>query len=902
MKKSLFIIIGLIGLNFYALAAMDLSDPAALHVMHYAAETPTTQTYLGYSCDLSENFAVVGVKGYQSNSGGYIRYRKTPAAKWVVDKQELFPLGQKAYGYDVAIDENTMLVGAPDATVAGLEKVGEVYIERKNTLGQWAYSASITQNVVLAKSYFGRAVAVDGDTVAVGAPGYLSSRGAVYIFTYENNTWSQEAMLLSDLPEVGDKFGGAVALKGDTLVVGARYANGNGVSSGKAFVFKRTNGTWTQVKRWYGPSANDYFGTAVALDEQTVVVGIPKTGGGAVGGVYLFDATDDAFPSILYIAGTAGDSSDFGRAVSVDGNLLAIGAMSAGATDIGEVCIYQYDGSTWQPKRTLPHDGLPDFSRLGWSVAVKRNHVLAGAPFATEDGKANAGCAFMADLSQTWMVNGTESQGQLGARVAMSQTHMITTAPREDTGGKNDSGAAYMYRRKGRNWVLEQKITDPYPAVDNWFGEACDLFRNTLAISAPASSGNNQHSGSLYIYERDGTSWQKKGHASGGRDNCYLGQEVAVGNGVVAMTSYRYRSALDATRSVVIYARNAEGNWRWQDVLYSPNGYGADMEFGSDMAFDGDILIVGASGANTDDGAAFLYKWNGNDWAIRVIISPTTDKERMGASVVAADGVVAIGSPEYSSLKGRIIVYERDDVALENARFFYGPDPQNGDQFGSSIAIAEQGKTLLIGARGREVEGLDRAGVVYVYRKDAAGDWTYDGIIYSPDDGNVAKYDGFGDEIAAAGSSLAVGTKLANLPVGNNAGRTTVVEVTPRVAPADFDGDGITDIGCYYAPGGNWYVFKSATSVLWENKFGYDGTTPFVNDFDGDWITDFGCFDSATANWYGFDSSDGFWSSAFGNVGTQRITGDFDGDGLADIGYFDSSIPMVTGWMITART
>jgi len=62
-------------------------------------------------------------------------------------------------------------------------------------------------------------------------------------------------------------------------------------------------------------------------------------------------------------------------------------------------------------------------------------------------------------------------------------------------------------------------------------------------------------------------------------------------------------------------------------------------------------------------------------------------------------------------------------------------------------------------------------------------------------------------------------------------GSATIFEASPRVAPSDFDGDGITDIGCYAASDGKWFVFKSGGSGFWTTKFGYAGITPFVDDY-----------------------------------------------------------------------
>ena len=108
----------------------------------------------------------------------------------------------------------------------------------------------------------------------------------------------------------------------------------------------------------------------------------------------------------------------------------------------------------------------------------------------------------------------------------------------------------------------------------------------------------------------------------------------------------------------------------------------------------------------------------------------------------------------------------------------------------------------------------------------------------------------------------------------------------PAIArTTDFDRDGRSDIGCYYAPGGNWYLFRSGLGQ-YETQFGYAGTVPVTGDFDGDGKTDFGCYYPPGGNWYLFRSSLGQYETQFGYAGTIPVTGDFDGDGKTDFGCY----------------
>jgi len=118
----------------------------------------------------------------------------------------------------------------------------------------------------------------------------------------------------------------------------------------------------------------------------------------------------------------------------------------------------------------------------------------------------------------------------------------------------------------------------------------------------------------------------------------------------------------------------------------------------------------------------------------------------------------------------------------------------------------------------------------------------------------------------------------------------------------DFDGDGLSDYGCYDAAGipgvvtpGQWYFMKSSAGFDDSVSFGYAGTVPVVGDFDGDGTYDYGCYDEAgipglvtPGSWYFMKSTDGFQTASCGYEGTVAVVGEFDGDGSDDFGCYDA--------------
>ncbi len=145
-----------------------------------------------------------------------------------------------------------------------------------------------------------------GDTLAVGAQFEASGNGsqsddsapdagAVYVFTRTGGVWTQQAYLKASNAEANDQFGVAVALAGDTLAVGAlgeaseargiNHAgnNNNAPGSGAAYVFTRTAGVWSQQAYVKASNAGGLFGYGVALAGDTLAVGAPFEASNATG-------------------------------------------------------------------------------------------------------------------------------------------------------------------------------------------------------------------------------------------------------------------------------------------------------------------------------------------------------------------------------------------------------------------------------------------------------------------------------------------------------------------------------------------------------------------------------------------------------------------------------------------
>ena len=236
------------------------------------------------------------------------------------------------FGRSVALDGGTIVVGADDDDDGGTDS-GSAYIFRTDDGGAtYGQVAKLTASDAAAGDSFGVSVAIDGDTIVVGAR-FAGTGGAVYVFRTSDGgaTYGQVAKLTASDAAAGDIFGFDVAIDGATIVIGAR---GKDSYTGSAYVFRTTDGgaTYGQVAKLTASDASsgDDFGLSVAIGGSTVVVGAycDDDGGTDSGSAYAFRTTDgwDTHTEIKLTASDAAAGDRFGMSVATDGNSVAVGA------------------------------------------------------------------------------------------------------------------------------------------------------------------------------------------------------------------------------------------------------------------------------------------------------------------------------------------------------------------------------------------------------------------------------------------------------------------------------------------------------------------------------------------------------------------------------------------------
>ena len=415
---------------------------------------------------------------------------------------------------------------------------------------------------------FGRALAVSGNTLAVGAPDDKSTgsgpqtgempigtidAGAVFVYLH-GDKWRREVALKPPLEQPMMKFGAAVALTGDTLVVGAPGESGIDMksdSAGAAFVYVRNGDVWTQQAYLKASDAavGDQFGSSVAITSgvtaggvtTTIAVGAPGASGPnnapRAGAVYVFvrtgpgpQWTQQAMPHPTNPKG----NNEFGASVSLSGDTLVVGApledsgatgvnpSSTGSTvaDSGAAFVFTRNGNTWPQSAYIKAPTAVSFVNFGSRVAVAGNYLAISAP---RDGGGARG---------------------------------IDAGPGSPP--LPSSGAVVLYQRNGNSWTHLHNIKASNAHASDLFGQSLALSPTTLVVGAPLEDTN--------------------------------------GTGVVDPGPSN--TALDSGSAYVF--RVTDGRWTELVRLKAPNAEGAD-NFGNAVATDGDIVVAGAEGEASGD-------------------------------------------------------------------------------------------------------------------------------------------------------------------------------------------------------------------------------------------------------------------------------------------------------------
>ena len=741
---------------------------------------------------------------------------------------------------------------------------------------------------------FGRSVALDGDTAVVGAyqydegepgEGQATNTGSAYIFTKgSQGMWKQTAQLTASDAADGDQFGYSVAVDGDTIVVGAHLDDDGGAESGSVYVFTKPSGDngwddWnslgadgkamlTTKLTAPGAAAGGYFGNSVAIDGNTIVVGArkadsayaitkPSSDANSDGSIDWedWDSLDADGKATLTATLTAFDAAagdEFGISVAIDGNTVVVGAHQHDKSDTvnnsGAAYVFTKPGNAWatgtETAKLTASDGTRG-DEFGISVAVSGNTVVIGAHLDDDNGdKSGSAYFFTKPINGNW-ATGTETakiidrdgaaEDHFGWSVAVdgstavvgaygdgsnkgaahimgipSWTDISNSAPGEAnatsyavTGLTND--VVYTFQLRGVNASGHSPASDRLDATPKAVPYAPTNLSAAGGNGQVALSWDDPEDDTItgYKYSTDGgttfaeiggsgattTTYTVTGLTNGVTHTLALRAVNDLGNGAPSTVSALMVPVAPANLSAapgdgkVALSWADPGNATITKYQYSTAG-GANF---SD--FDG-----GSNSAITAYTVTGLTNYQEYSFQIRAVnasgegpasnsasATPRAPKpaKPTGLGAVASDTRVTLSwdNPGNSTITG----YELAEVIPED--WSPAADGAAGDQFGVSVAV--DGDTAVVGAD----RANDRRGSAYIFTRDSTGDWTQQVKLDGEETG-----DQFGWSVAVDGDTVVVGAHAYD---GEDASNTTLVNSGAAYVitkpDTDANGDGSTD-------------------------------------------------------------------------------------------------------------
>jgi hypothetical protein len=314
------------------------------------------------------------------------------------------------------------------------------------------------------------------------------------------------APMISRTPEGGkshSEFGASVDIYDNYVVVGAPSDSAQGVTGGAVYVFVKENGIWKQQAKLSAPTpaVADAFGKAVSIYGNLIVVGAPNrdiSGAANKGAAYIFKRIGHVWNYVTTITATNGAESDFfGTAVTTNGTYVIVGAPYAdhsGKTDAGSAYIFGLQNNVWTHQIILKANDPYTDARFGFSLDIWQTRLLVGAP------------------------------------AAYTPHHNGTT-----------SGAAYLFNNTdaaGFTWILGQKITALGNSHNQMeFGYAVAIDGDDMLIGAPNYSGQGGYDGSLGLgcaiqFKLQNNTWSQYGMVTEYGNQARTGTSVALSSSI----------------------------------------------------------------------------------------------------------------------------------------------------------------------------------------------------------------------------------------------------------------------------------------------------------------------------------------------------------------------------------
>lgn len=340
--------------------------------------------------------------------------------------------------------------------------------------------------------------------------------------------WQQQAKLLAPNASAYAYFGRAIALEGDTLVVGANEADAVQPSSGAVYVFGRNGSVWTHLQTLLPVSGGLFFGSSVALEGDTLAVGATRAGPGNEGAAHVFTRTAGVWTERAVLhppppSQPTEDPMEFGNSIALDGDVLVVGArnyddQSAFGPGVGAAYVFRGAAASWTFEQQLG----PPISGQGFGARV---HANSGIVFVHQGNGGLSGIGALPSKLYVYEHNGSQwletalltapvqngTHDGFGGTLDFDGTRLVVSAylPTSTDFFAPHKGGAITYLRSGGAWVLEAILSQTHPQVGGGSGSV-SLDGDLISMGSPADDGVAQDAGSAWVHRLTGNLWQPR--------------------------------------------------------------------------------------------------------------------------------------------------------------------------------------------------------------------------------------------------------------------------------------------------------------------------------------------------------------------------------------------------------
>jgi hypothetical protein len=619
------------------------------------------------------------------------------------------------FGSSVATNGGLVVVGTPQARVGG-PRGGSAEIFDSIT-GKLRYSL-VNPDPVNGDA-FGNSVSFSGNLAVVAAPGDMAGAGSVYVFDVGSPNPPAPAFVLHNpIPAGKTSFGLSVAISGRRLVA---------TDFGHAFVYDLDSAAPTvplislDDSGPGSPGVNSNYGYAVAIDGSRVVVGAVRRSD-YFGVVYVYDLgrAEPTIPiSILENLnappGAAGSTERFGRALSISGSKVAVGAFGA-----GKVFVFDLDGQAPSvPAFVRDGAGLVTNATFGSSIVISGTKVAVGAPSVSVD--SGGVCVFdlaSSEPTEPLVLRNPTPDGidEFGYSVALSGSQLVTGAP-NDSNPTPMGGSVYVYDLAAASpSVPVATLNRTFLQTGGLFGTAVALESRYLAVGAP----DFPHAeGSVLVYDL-----QSSAHASpvitlyrpAESNFGVFGRALAMsGSRLLVGAPYLYGEG-----SAHLYDLESNGPAASATTLEK---LAPGANFGYSVAISREWAAVAQFSADTDSrdiGLVQVYRLSKKEppapWLALTIPRSPLDNNYFGAAMAISGSRIVVGAPRDSRVArytGSAFVYDLSGanpaVPVASLR---SPNPAAEDYFGTAVSIS--GSKVIVGAFGDDSGALN-GGAAFVF-------------------------------------------------------------------------------------------------------------------------------------------------------------------------------------------